>query len=136
MRAVLDPNVVISALLSPRGAPAQVLRAFEDGAFELVVSELLLEELGRALAYPKLSSRIPHHDALDAVSWLRRSALVVDDEPPPANLASSDPGDDYLLGIAAAQRCLLVSGDHHLLDLAPRLPVVTARDFLGMLDAG
>ncbi|MCA1705276.1 MAG: PIN domain-containing protein, partial [Actinobacteria bacterium] len=52
MRAVLDPNVIISAVLSPGGAPARVMTAWLEGRYELVVSPLLLEELERALSYP------------------------------------------------------------------------------------
>ena len=48
MRAVLDPNVLISALLAPKGAPGQVLAKWVIGEFELVVSPLLLAELERA----------------------------------------------------------------------------------------
>ena len=51
MRAVLDPNVVISGLLSRDGSPAQTLLAWREGRFELVVSPLLLGELARALAF-------------------------------------------------------------------------------------
>jgi predicted nucleic acid-binding protein len=50
-----------------------VLRAFEDGAFELVVSDLLLEDSERALAYPKLRRRIPEQDAVAAVRAERRA---------------------------------------------------------------
>jgi predicted nucleic acid-binding protein len=59
MRAVLDVNVVISGVLSPAGPPARVLRAWIEGAFELVASPALVEELDRALAYPKVRARIP-----------------------------------------------------------------------------
>lgn len=59
MRAVLDPNVLVSAVLSPRGAPADVLRAWHDGRFELVVSPHLLDGLERVLAYPKLRPSLP-----------------------------------------------------------------------------
>ncbi len=54
MRAVLDPNVLVSALLSRSGAPAQIASRWLAGEHELVVSELLLAELDRALAYPKI----------------------------------------------------------------------------------
>jgi len=50
VRAVLDPNVLVSALLSRSGAPAQIVARWLRGEFELVLSELLLAELGRALA--------------------------------------------------------------------------------------
>jgi predicted nucleic acid-binding protein len=42
VRAVLDPNILIAALLSPAGAPAQLVGRWLGGAFELVVSETLL----------------------------------------------------------------------------------------------
>jgi uncharacterized protein len=123
VRAVLDPNVLISALLSPTGPPARVLTAWIDGAYELVVSSLLLTELRRALAYPKLRGRMSQPEAEEFVGWLARSASVKDtpDEAPPAR--SSDPVDDYLLALAAAEDAILVSSDRHLLSLGPVLPI-------------
>ena len=51
MRVVLDVNVLISAVISPRGNPAQILRLWEREGFELVVSPPILEELkGKAKA--------------------------------------------------------------------------------------
>ena len=133
MRAVVDPNVIISALLSRAGSPAQVLLAWQQGRFELVISNGLLEELRRALAYPKLVKRIPPEDAEEVLRWLARSATVVAhpaDDPP---LRSEDPGDDYLIALAAAERAALVSGDRHLLALAGRIPVYSSAEFLQLL---
>ena len=53
MRAVLDPNILIAALLSRSGAPAQIVWRWLAGEFELVVSETLLAELERALGLPE-----------------------------------------------------------------------------------
>ncbi len=133
MRAVLDPNVVISGLLSPDGAPARVLLAWTQGRFELTVAPLVLDELRRALAYPKLRKRIAREDAEAAVEWLERGARLVGDptgEPP---MRSDDPGDDYLIALAAEQRAALVSGDGHLLALAGRIPVYSPREFLDLI---
>ena len=44
-------------------------------------------------------------------------------------------GDDYMLALAEAESALLIFGDTHLLDLARRLPVQTARVSLDALDA-
>jgi predicted nucleic acid-binding protein len=63
----------------------------------------------------------------------RRACLAAD---PPHPLArSSDPDDDYLLALAEAERALVVTGDRHLLTLAPGLPVVSPREFVDRLDA-
>jgi putative PIN family toxin of toxin-antitoxin system len=134
LRAVLDPNVIISALLAPAGTPAAIVRVWSAGAFELVASPLLLAELERALAYPKLRTRIHESEATAIVEWLGRSATIVQDpdEPPPR--ASEDPGDDYLIALAAHGHAALVSGDRHLLELAAELPIHSPADFLSLLD--
>jgi putative PIN family toxin of toxin-antitoxin system len=133
VRAVLDTNVLISALLSPRGSPAKLLRAWIDGHFELIVSPLLLAELQRALAYPKLRRRIEAHDARTFMAWLSASATVAADPSEPSPISSLDPNDDYLITLSAAQAAFLVSGDAHLLGLAAQMPIVTAAAFLARL---
>jgi putative PIN family toxin of toxin-antitoxin system len=50
MRAVIDTNVWVSAILVPDGQAARALRSFRDGRFELVLSQPLLEELAATLA--------------------------------------------------------------------------------------
>ena len=129
MRAVLDVNVLISALLSRRGAPAQLLMRWLVGEFELVVSEALLSELQRALTYPKIVPHVAASEAEHFIGALRRTAEVVADAEDPA-LRSVDPGDDYLLALAAHSSAILVSGDRHLLELSDQLPVRTALQFL------
>jgi len=130
VRAVLDPNVIISALLSPAGAPARALLAWLRGEFELVVSPLLLSELERALGYPKLRKRIEPQEARQVVELLSRSATVAVDPTEPPPVRSRDPGDDYLIALASSERALLVSGDEHLLELAEDIPVLSSADFL------
>ena len=139
MRAVLDPNVIISGLLSPSGNAAWLLRAWEQGEFELVASRALLEELERALAYPKLRRRIPETDAVAVLQSLSESGTIADDSAASTPIRSADPGDDYLIGLAESQRAILVSGDQDLLDLANEIPVLSPaqfRDQLLKLDAG
>jgi len=134
VRAVLDPNILIAALLSRRGAPAQLVSRWLAGDFELVVSERLVSELDRALSYPKLRSRISADEARAFVALLGHGALLGDDPAEPA-AQSVDPGDDYLLALAEQERAVLVSGDRHLLALADELPIQTARAFLDSLDS-
>ena len=135
MRAVLDVNVLIAAAISPRGAPARLLLAWQSGAFELLVSPLLLTGLRRALAYPRVARLVPAADASAYVSWLIGAAIVVADPPGPPSIRSADPADDYLIALAAAERAVLVSGDRHLIELAPAIPVRTPAAFLAELTA-
>jgi uncharacterized protein len=133
VRAVLDPNVVISGAISPRGAPADVLRSLARGEFELIVSQALLGELERALAYPKLRPYISESDAADLVRWVADTASVVVDPDSDASVHSRDPDDDYLIVLASAHRAALVSGDKDLLTLEGEIPVFSPRVFLDLL---
>ena len=135
MRAVVDVNVLISAALSARGPSLEVLRNCRDGAFELVVSELLIAELTRALAYPKVRKRIPAEKAAAFISWVRDQTLA-EDPPDQAPVRSPDPDDDYLLALAISRRSYLVTGDQHLLGLEADLPILTPAEFLTKLRQG
>jgi putative PIN family toxin of toxin-antitoxin system len=130
VRAVLDVNVLISAVLSARGTSADVLRRNRNGEFELIISELLLTELDRALGYPKIRQRIPAEKASAYVSWLSTHGTLAEDPSDPPPLWSPDPNDDYLLALAISRRAFLVSGDKHLLGLREDLPILTPAEFL------
>ncbi len=136
MRAVLDVNLLISAILSPTGTPARLLLAWQAGAFELIVSPALLDELRRAVTYPKLRRLVPASEGEAFVGWIAEAATLASDPGGPPPIDSPDPGDAYLLALAAAQDAVLVSGDRHLLGLADGFPVRTPASFLSMLDAG
>jgi uncharacterized protein len=134
VRAVLDVNILISAILSPTGTPGRLLLAWQAGAFELVISPALLDELRRALGYPKLRRLIPVAEAEAFVAWLAEAAALASDPGGPPPVRSPDPGDDYLIALAGAEGAVLVSGDRHLLSLADAFPVRAPASFLSMLD--
>jgi uncharacterized protein len=134
VRAVLDPIILIAALLSRTGTPAQLVSRWLAGEFELVTSEALIAELERALAYPKLRARISPDEAASFVTVLRSGAVLAADPAAPER-RSADAGDDYLIALAAQERAVLVSGDQHLLALGEELPIETARAFVDKLAA-
>ncbi|HXF57959.1 MAG TPA: putative toxin-antitoxin system toxin component, PIN family [Actinomycetota bacterium] len=135
--AVLDPGVLVAALISPGGAPARLLLAWFEGYFELVVSPRLLEELERVLRRTKFRRYVTAAEVTEYVELLARRAVVVHD-PAAAPPVTPDPGDDYLVALARAARAdVLVSGDIHLTGLEdPEPPVLTPRRFLDQLGAG
>jgi len=104
VRAVLDTNVLVSALLSPRGTSALLLRSWLDGGFDLIVSQVLLRELGRVLAYPKISSRITQREQADFLGLLAEHATSVEDALKVSSVRSVDPDDDYLISVAESAR--------------------------------
>lgn len=135
LRVVIDPGVLISARLSGRGAPAELIRRWLTGHIDIIVSPLLLDELDTVLRRPKFRRWLTVDDIQAYVTFLRAHATVVEDPPAEAGL-TPDPDDDYLVGLArAARAAVLVSGDSDLTDLDdPHPPVCTPRALVAMLD--
>lgn len=134
LRVVLDPGVLVSAVLSAAGAPGRILDRWREGEFDLIVSEKLLDELLEVLLRPRFQPFVDESDAQSFIRALRGEALlVVDPEDPPA--VTPDPDDDYLIALAEAGRAdALVSGDSHLTDLdRPPVAVMRPREFLDRL---
>jgi len=128
-RAVLDTNILISALLT-RGKPFQVLQWVLDKGF-LIFSDPTFEELAARLRRSKLDRY---------VSLERRNELLADLDAvgewsaiSGARLACRDPDDDKFLETALAARAdCIVTGDQDLLGLDPfeGIRIVTAAAFL------
>ena len=131
MRAVLDSNVLIASLLSRSGAPAQIVSRWLAGEFELVVSEALLAELARALAYPKVHKRVAEDEARHLSSFCARQ---YGSRPTPSRQRAAPPIRATTTCSRSPRRSALsLSGDQHLLALARELPVLTPRAFLETL---
>jgi hypothetical protein len=119
MIVVLDTNVLISALLSTGGPPAQIMEHWEGGMFDVVTSGPLLEELKRALGYERVRKYLemtPREINTFIDGW-SAVAICVDPEME-LDVVEDDPDDNRVLECAVASGAnYIVSGDDHLLDL-------------------
>lgn len=127
-RVVIDPGVLVSALITPTGAPARLLEQVRAGALELVVSPLLLGELEEVLRRPKFRRYVGLDVVSDYVDRLGAEALAVTDPDGPSPLRSADPDDDYLIALAHSQNATLISGDKHLLEIGGGAPILAPAD--------
>lgn len=57
IRAVLDVNVLVSALISPSGTPARLLEAWRQGQFTVLTSQDILAEFERVIVRSHLYGR-------------------------------------------------------------------------------
>jgi uncharacterized protein len=131
-RAVVDPNVLISAYLSPAGATAELYRLALDGRFQPVACPQLLDELQRVLTTSRHLKR--YRDPARIQAFVAAFEATVELHPDPVEIppASRDPADDYLLALAQATGAPCVSGDA---DLTSEGLAITPRAFLELLIA-
>lgn len=138
MRVVVDTNLVVSRVLVPHGIPAQILSAWSNEAFELLVSEPILDEYQRVLGYPRL--RVKHHRSDEQIAELieefREFAVLI--EPTQTITAvEADPDDNKFLECAVAGGAdVIVSGDPHLVSLGEYegIPILKPAAFLALLE--
>lgn len=138
MRAVLDANVFVSALIGPQGPPGQALNRLLRAEFELVASRATLQELRRSLGYPKLRKYLTLTDE-DLDLWVEALAAlsILVEGRVTRRIVEQDAADDIY--IAAALDGLaeyIVTGDRHLLSLRGHegIPIITPREFIAHLD--
>lgn len=119
MRIVLDANVLVSALISSAGAPAQIVAYWREDKFEVAISTPILHELDRVLHYPRLQEHyhLPEKRIRRFLRLLARQAVAVA-PPQSVTVIELDPDDNrYLECAVAAEAEVIVSGDRHLLAL-------------------
>jgi len=141
MKVVLDTNVLVSGLARADRPPGRILSAWREGQFDLAVSEPMIGEMRRVIAYPKIRALFSKagltDDGLrDFFELLRLKALVVDIATAALPVEPPDPNDRPVVAtMVAAEAEWLVTGDKRdLLSLGLR-QIVTARDFLSRMDA-
>jgi len=134
-RVVIDPGVLVAALISRAGTPAALMRLWIDGAFDLLVAPMLLNELVEVVERDEFRSRFTLRQAKAFVALLHERGVDIGD-PLHVEARTRDPEDDYLLALAEAGSAdILVSGDKDLTELAdPPVPVLTPRELLGRLE--
>lgn len=135
MRVVLDANILISGIAFSSGLQSRIIDLHGAGAFDLLVSRQLVDEVTRALARSEFARRTEDgyrtkiSTVLDDVEW-----VAVDDV---TTGIATHPEDDLILATAALGNAdVLVTGDKQLLKLGrvEGVRIVDSRTFLELLD--
>lgn len=135
LKAVLETNVLVSALLTPNGEAAAIVQSLPNN-FTLCLSEEIVAELEVVLNRTRIRHRYSLTDqGIDRyLAYLRRTGLFASLRNPLVGI-SRDPDDDKFFGCAlAAGADCIVSRDPHILDVQNFVtPVLTPRQFLAWL---
>ncbi len=136
--AVLDINVLLSALIGSLGPSRRVVRAWQADRFTHVTSDPIIARFEAKLTAPELVRRFPFLPAAgrDLVPALRTKTTLVPLEAEAIIPVTGDPEDDTVLATARlGQVTYLVTGDKGLLALGmyEGTCIVSPRDFLPVL---
>ena len=130
LRAVLDTNVLVSAVLLPYSVPRRVFDHVTLKA-RLLLSESVIAELSEVLSRPKFDRYVSVGDRLEFLAKTIRDAESVE-----VNISLTDcrdPKDNKFLELAVSGSAThLVTGDADLLVLNPfrGIAIVTPNDFV------
>src|SRR5258705_4787726 len=129
LKVVMDTNVFVSGVLFS-GPPYQIIKAWQSGEFELVVSQEILDEYWRVGEI--LAKERPKIDLNPILTFVLEHAKVYK----PAKLKESvceDPDDDKFFACALASGSgVIISGDKHLLKVSnyQGIEVLKPREFV------
>jgi len=133
IRAVLDTNVVVSALLNPARPMASILDLAAHRRFRCYVSKEILEEYGEVLGRAHLG--LDAREVARAMERLKRSAVLM--APKRQLRVCTDAGDDKILECALEARAdYVVTGNvRHFPARFQDIRIVLPRHFLTVLAA-
>lgn len=134
IRVVVDTNVLVSGLISPEGFPAKIIDFWQERKYILVTSKAILQEMERVLNYPRISRKYQIGKEIIA-DYLRGFSVFAEVCRPTKRvfIIRNDPHDNKFIEAAVNGKAdLIVSGDHHLLDLKEYqgIKIFTAKEFL------
>ncbi len=139
MKAVIDTNVLISAVLSKTGVPAAILELWRNQSFIVATSETAILEAQRVLddLGAKGKYNLPASEIAEIIRLLRKESQLVPGQVAVTETIPQDRTDEIFLAIALeADVDVIVSGDKHLLNLGKfkEIPILTPRQFLEILE--
>ena len=119
LKAVLDTNIYVAAFGYPKGRSALLWNAACQGRYELLVSPAIIREMARVLRFD--------------FAWRDDRVIATNTV---LSVVTSDPDDNRILECAVDGKAdIIVSNDHHLLDLkiCASIPIVAGPDFRRIL---
>lgn len=136
MRAVVDTNILVRALIKPLGTVGPLLTRLRNRDYVLIYSSEILEEFVEVLSRPRFSAKYGLRPE-DVAAVLKLILLRGEEARSERQITvCRDPEDDKFLEAAVAgQADAIVSGDLDLLVLSPfeGIPILEPAAFLSRL---
>lgn len=126
--AVLDTNVLVSALLSSKGAPAVIWNLTLDGEIQLFITRKIFHEYKEVLAREKF--KIPPDEQRLILRFIEDFALCL--EVTPSSIKMIDEDDREFLDAADQSDALLITGNQK--HFPRRDYILSPSEFLQLLE--
>ncbi|MGA1840194.1 MAG: putative toxin-antitoxin system toxin component, PIN family [bacterium] len=137
-KVVIDTNQFVSSIITKKGPSAQLLQAWRNHYFILILSKNIIGEIKRVLYYPHIQKKynLQEQDIESLINLIEREAIILSDSIK-IKVINDDPDDNKFLACALeAEADYIISGDKHLLNLHyyKDIPIITVREFLGIIE--
>ncbi len=132
MRAVIDTNIFLAGLLNADGGAAKIIRAFQDGEFELIVTHEVFDEYVRVIHL--FDNEVPAHKSEELLELVFEKAVKV--RPATALGLCSDADDEKFLSAALGGHAdfIVTKNKKHFPKDAASVKYVNVREFLGAVE--
>ena len=127
-RAVVDTNILVSALLTPSGPPGAVAQAIRNSVLQPVVCAEIIEEYADVLHRPRLDLEPHKVDELIALIEAQALWVRVPQYLPAKNLP--DPDDWPFIAAALAAGCPVITGNLRHFPKSIGVESMTAREWV------
>ncbi|MEK7440653.1 MAG: putative toxin-antitoxin system toxin component, PIN family [Chloroflexota bacterium] len=137
-RSVIDTNVLIRALIRPLGTVGPIVVKLQEGKYQIVYSQQLLDELTEKMLLPRIRNKYPvsEEQMADLFNLIIEFGKRVDPERHVE--ICRDPDDNHVIDVALAGEAeYVVTGDDDLLILKEFETVrfITPKEFLTLLNS-
>ena len=119
MKVVLDANIYVSSMVNTQGNPKRIISAWQQGAFDVLISSAILDEIERVLRYPRLVKRHKQDEtAIQRFLKLLENEAIIVEPTDVLGIVKDDESDNRYLECAVKGKAqYVISGDKHLLDI-------------------
>ena len=116
LKIVLDTNVIVSGTIMNHGPSFQLLKAWEEDHYILIVSEPILDEINRVFHYRHIMQkrRLTEEDIATVVCRLREYGLMVTGMPEVEAVPTDLEDNKFVTAAMEGEADYIISGDQHL----------------------
>jgi putative PIN family toxin of toxin-antitoxin system len=132
LRAVIDTNIFLAGLLNADGGASKIIRAFQDGEFELIVTYEVFDEYVGAIHL--FDNDVPAHKSEELLELVFAKAVKV--RPAAAQGLCTDADDEKFLSAALGGHAefFVTKNKKHFPKDAASVRIVNVREFLEAIE--